>query len=69
MTVAKVIELVGESKVGWEDAVKNAIEDASRTVENMRGVEVYNWTASIDNGKIVDYKANIKVAFGVNSNR
>lgn len=69
MTVAKVIELVGESKVGWEDAVKNAVEDASRTVENMRGVEVYNWTASIDNGKIVDYKANIKVAFGVNNNR
>jgi hypothetical protein len=67
MTVAKIIELVGESKVGWEDAVKNAIEDASRTVENMRGVEVYNWTASIDNGKIVDYKANIKVAFGVNN--
>lgn len=65
MSIAKVVELVGESKVGWEDAVKNAVEDASKTVENMSGVEVYNWTANIDNGKIVEYKANIKVAYGV----
>ncbi len=65
MSMAKVVELVGESKVGWEDAVKNAVEDASKTVENMSGVEVYNWTANIDNGKIVEYKANIKVAYGV----
>ncbi|MDW7652026.1 MAG: dodecin family protein [Bacillota bacterium] len=66
MTVAKIVELVGESNVGWEDAVKNAVSDASRTVDNITGVEIYNLTASIDNGKIVEYKANVKVAFGVN---
>ncbi|MBS4023085.1 MAG: dodecin domain-containing protein [Dethiobacter sp.] len=66
MTVAKIIELVGHSNVSWEDAVKNAVSDASKSVDNIRGVEVYNLTANIDNGKIVDYKANVKLAFGVN---
>ncbi len=65
MTVAKVIELVGESNVGWEDAVRNAIKDASRTVDNITGVEVYNLTANVQEGQIKDYKANIKLAFGV----
>ncbi len=65
MTVAKIIELVGQSRVSWEDAVKSAVSDASKTVDNIRGVEVYNLTANIDNGKITEYKANIKLAFGV----
>ena len=65
MSIAKVIELVGESQVGWEDAVRNAIKDASKTVENINGVEVYNMTANVDNGEIRDYKVNVKLAFGV----
>ena len=65
MSVAKVIELVGESEVGWEDAVKNAVSDASKTLENISGVEVYNLTANIRNGEILDYKANVKLAFGI----
>jgi dodecin len=65
MSVVKVIELVGESSNGWEDAVKNAVFDASKTVDNITGVEVYNMTANVDNGKISEYKVNVKVAFGV----
>lgn len=65
MTVTKVVELVGESSRGWEDAVANAVADASRTIDGITGVEVYNMTANIDNGKIMEYKANVKVAFGV----
>ncbi len=65
MSVAKVIELVGESNVGWEDAVRNAIKDASKTVDNITGVEVYNLTANVRDGQIMDYKANVKLAFGV----
>jgi flavin-binding protein dodecin len=65
MTVTKVIELVGESKKSWEDAARNAVEEASRTIEGITGVEVYNWTANIVDGKVHEYKANVKVAFGV----
>ncbi|MBS4007972.1 MAG: dodecin domain-containing protein [Clostridium sp.] len=65
MAVAKIIELVGESNKGWEDAVQRAVADASKTVENITGVEVCNMTANIDDGRISEYKVNVKVAFGV----
>jgi flavin-binding protein dodecin len=65
MGVAKVIELIGESNLGWEDAVKDAVSRASKTVDNITGIEVLNLTANIDNGEVVEYKANIKLAFGV----
>lgn len=63
--MVKIIELVGESKSSWEDAVQNAVFDASKSVNGITGVEIYNLTANIDGGKIVEYKANVKVAFGV----
>lgn len=65
MVVAKVIELIGESNLGWEDAVKDAVEKASQTVEGITGVEVLNLTAHVDDGNVVEYKANVKLAFGV----
>jgi len=64
MTV-KVIELVGESKNSWQEAVQNAVKDASKTIRNITGVEVLNNTANVKDGNIVEYKANIKIAFKV----
>lgn len=64
MTV-KVVELVGESKSGWQEAVQNAVKDASKTIRNITGVEVLNNTANVKDGNIVEYKANIKIAFKV----
>lgn len=65
MTVAKVIELVGESRVSWDDAVRNAVSEASHTVDNITGVEIVNFTGQVDNGEIIEYKVNVKLAFGV----
>ncbi|HHX75222.1 MAG TPA: dodecin domain-containing protein [Firmicutes bacterium] len=65
MTVVKVVELVGESQAGWEDAVKNAVADAAKTIDNITGVHVENLTANVRDGDVVEYKANVKVAFGV----
>lgn len=65
MSVVKVIELVGESRQDWQDAVGNAVAEASRTIDRISGVEVSNWTANVDNGRITEYKANVKVAFEV----
>lgn len=65
MTVAKVIELVGESDQGWEEAVRNAVIDASKTIGNITGVEVCNLTAKVKDGNLTEYKANVKLAFGV----
>ncbi|MEW6724340.1 MAG: dodecin family protein [Bacillota bacterium] len=69
MTVVKVLELVGESDKDWTDAVNNAVAEAAKTVSNLQGVEVYNWTANIQDGRIVEYKANVKVAFAVDGNK
>ncbi|MBX5466565.1 MAG: dodecin family protein [Firmicutes bacterium] len=67
--VAKVIELVGESPTSWQDAVDNAVREAARTVDNITGVEVTNWTASVQNGRVTEYKVDVKLAFGVDNSR
>lgn len=61
----KVVELVGESKNNWQEAVETAVKDASMTIRNITGVEVRNTTANVENGEIVDYRANVAVAFKV----
>ncbi|QIA27078.1 dodecin domain-containing protein [Thermaerobacter sp. PB12/4term] len=67
--VVKVIELVGESTKDWTDAVSNAVAEACKTIDNVSGVEVANLTANVDNGRIVEWKANVKVAFKVDNSR
>ncbi|HEV8609393.1 MAG TPA: dodecin family protein [Thermoanaerobaculia bacterium] len=65
MSIAKIIEVVASSDKGWEDAVRVGVEEASRTVRGIRGVDVEDWTARVENGRIVQYKANLKIAFSV----
>lgn len=67
MSVAKIIELVGSSTESWEDAVRSAVAEASRTLRGVRGVDVQDWTAKVEDGEIVEYKANVKVAFAIES--
>ena len=68
MSVVKVIELVGESPNGWEDAARIAVKEASKTVRNITGVEVLNWTGQVDpSGEITGYRADVQVAFKVDS--
>jgi len=69
VTVVKVLELVGDSPKSWQDAAENACVEAARTVDQIKAVEVTNMTASVEDGKIVEYKANIKVAFVVDGDR
>lgn len=64
-TVASVIEVIGESTDSWEDAVGNAVEAASKTVKHITGVEVLNLTATVENGRVNRYKADIHVAFAI----
>lgn len=63
MPVVRVMELVGESKNDWKEAAANAVAEAAKKVPNISGVEVLNWTANVQQGKIVEYKANVKVAY------
>ncbi len=49
----KIVEVIGISEVGMEDAVKNAVEEASKTVRNITGVDVIGFTTKVENGKII----------------
>jgi len=65
MSVAKVVEIVGNSPKGWQDAAQNAVKEASKTIRNIHGVKVVGMTAKTKNGKIFQYRATVKIAFGV----
>lgn len=65
MGVIKVIEILGNSKTGWEDATANAVKAASKSVRGIRSVNVQNQSAVVDKGKIVEYRVNLKIAFAI----
>jgi flavin-binding protein dodecin len=65
MTVVKIIELIGASPNGWEDAAKNALAQAAKTVKNIKSVYVKTCKATVENNQIVEYRAVVKIAFVV----
>ena len=65
MTVVKIIELIGSSPKDWEDAVKVALAEAAKTVDNIKSIYVKNCKAKVENNKIVEYRALVKIAFVV----
>lgn len=67
MATIKVLELVGVSEKSWHDAVDQALAEASKSVRNITGVDVQHTTAKVKDNKIVEYHANVKFAFRVES--
>lgn len=62
-SVYKIIELVGTSTKSWEDAAKNAVERAARSLRELRIAEVAMLDMKLENGKVVAYRARVKVSF------
>ena len=61
--VVKIIELIGSSPKDWEDAVKNALNEAAKTVDNIKSIYVKSCKAKVVNNEIVEYRAVVKIAF------
>lgn len=61
--IYKKIEIVGSSPTGVEDAIKNAIEKASKTLRNLRWFEVVETRGQIDQGKVAHWQVTLKVGF------
>jgi flavin-binding protein dodecin len=59
----KIIELVGTSDKSWEEAAKTAIETAGETLKDLRIAEVTKLDITIENGKVVWYRARVNVSF------
>lgn len=63
MAVARITEVIGSSTKSWDDAVNNALTRANKTLRGLTGVEVMKMNAHIENGKISEYRAHIKITF------
>jgi flavin-binding protein dodecin len=61
--VYKSVELTGSSKTGTDDAVRNAIARASKTLHNLRWFEVTQVRGHLENGEISDWQVTVKVSF------
>jgi dodecin len=62
-SVYKIIELVGTSTESWEKAASAAVETAAKSLHDLRIAEVVELDMQIDEGKVVNYRAKIKVSF------
>ncbi|MET6989940.1 dodecin family protein [Sediminicola arcticus] len=65
MSVLKVIEILGNSKVSFEDAVQNVINEASKSVKDIKSVYIQDMQVSVKENKIAEYRVNTKVTFGI----
>lgn len=65
MSVLKVIEILGNSTVSFEDAVQNVINETSKTVKNIKSVYIQDMQTTVNNNKITEYRINTKVSFGI----
>jgi len=62
-SVYKIITLVGTSPESWEAAAKNAVETAGKTLKDLRIAEVEELDMQIDDGKVLAYRAKVRVSF------
>jgi len=62
-SIYKIIEVVGTSKSSWEDAAKNAVETAGKTLEDLRVAEIVKLDMTIDKGKVTAYRARVNISF------
>jgi flavin-binding protein dodecin len=65
--VAKIIEIIGSSDKGWEDAAQVALDEAKKTIHGITGLEITDMTAKVDpsTARITQYRAAVKISFGV----
>lgn len=63
MAVLKVIEILSNSNTSWEDATAKAVEEASKTLNNISSVYVQDMSATVKDGKVDEYRVNLKITF------
>ena len=63
MPVVKIVELIGSSSKGWTEAADSAVKEAAKTIKNIKSLHVKRCTAKVENNKIVEYRAVVKIAF------
>ena len=62
-SVYKVIEVIGTSPSSWEEAARNAVETAAKSLSDLRVAEIVEFDMRVEEGKVVAYRAKVKVSF------
>lgn len=65
MSVLKVIEVLSSSSKSWEDATAKAVSKASKSINDIQSVWVKDQSATVKNGKVTEYRVNLKLTFKV----
>jgi len=63
--MVKVIEVIASSDQSFDDATRKAVEQAAKTVKNIKSVYVKTMNANVENNKIVSYAVNAKISFEI----
>ena len=61
-SVYRVTEIIGTSNTSWEDAAKNAVETASKSIRDLRVAEVGKLDMTVENGKVTSYRARVSLS-------
>ena len=62
-SVYKIITLVGTSTESWEKAASNAVDQAAKSLQDLRIAEIEELDMQLENGKVLNYRAKVKVSF------
>ncbi|MEW6443236.1 MAG: dodecin family protein [bacterium] len=62
-SIYKIIEVVGTSKKSWEEAAKNAVETAGKTLKDLRIAEIVRLDMAVEDGKVTTYRARVNISF------
>jgi hypothetical protein len=62
-SIYKVIEIIGGSEKSWEDAARKAVELTAKSLKEIRVAEVKELDMRVENGKVVEYRAKLRVSF------
>ncbi|MFD2564110.1 dodecin family protein [Aquimarina rubra] len=66
MAIVKVIEVIATSEKGWEDAAKNGVKEAAKTVKNIKSAWISDQKLVIKDNEIAEYRVILKISFEIN---
>jgi len=65
MAIVKVIEILANSGTSWEDAAQQAVNQASKSLHNIRSIYISEHSASVEDNKITQYRITAKLSFEI----
>ncbi|MGH8567860.1 MAG: dodecin family protein [Gammaproteobacteria bacterium] len=65
MTMLKVVEILAQSEKSWEDAAQLAVQEAAKTVRNIKSIYIQEMEATVENDRITYYRVNVKISFAI----